>query len=962
MLACAISGIWGLAFASLTEKPEASIADLAGVAIFMLLAPFAGRRHAAARAAGRGGTAAYVTRWTPTVVGGGDERGLLVTELTSQTLRYLNGHPGAANIDIARAVDVRHESQMSRHLGRLERAGDGRAPQGGSDERLAAHRPRRGGGAHVARSAARCAAADHTALGPRPAASRPEMARPDLSWRSRCQRTRTVYYEGNGSMNNVLLRLAEPARKVLTSAVLALALVAYAAAGASAAQTADACSNAAIRAQQDAQSLPGCRAYEQVTPVAKGGSFVNVSQASQSARAAGAIAYQATSGPPGTAASPAVGTYGAVRTDQGWTFRSFDLPQVNPGTQLVWPTRWLSPDLTKSVGASKALLGPDAVAGNSGVYISDFSTGDRTLIAQAPSFELFNSFTDIFGGPVWGATDDLRHVVFETTADLGQGATPGVSNVWEWADGHLRLVSRMPDNAPFPAGGFLKNQNIAFQFPNRVSADGSKIFFTANNAVSTWVTGPIYVRENGTTTKLVSHSQRTGDDPTVPDETADFVGASTDGRYVFFQSWRPLTDDADTTGNANYLYRADVLTNTLTLAVNRSDRTDPLFVQRISGDGERIYFLGASLLTPSAAPGSLHLYLWDHGVVKLVANVGVDVAMWFSMSDDGRYVEFSSNGSPTGFDSTSSACLDDAGAPRACSEVYAYDAQTGVLGCMSCASSGASGGDATVGPPPGSSIVSTFAPRGVLADGTRIFDTPTALVSQDINRKRDVYEYKDGKVRLLSSGVDRNDASFLDASADGTDVYFTTYGRLVGQDTDTLRDIYTVRRDGGLVAQNVVTKRPAECVLDACQGAPTVPGSLLDVGSVTFTGAGNAAPGVAEGLRSVVSVSKLKAVTGTSASLRVKVSGAGAIRVSGSSVRSVARSVGKAGTYTVKLALTAKARTSLKKHKAANVRVRVAFSPQAGRASSKTLTVTFKQPNSRAGKRRASHRSLAGGR
>ncbi len=107
----------------MTEDPDKSLADLAGVAIFLLLAPFAGRRHAAARAAGRGGAAAYVTRWTPTVVGDSDERGLLVTELTSQTLRYLNGHPGAANIDIARAVDVRHESQMSRHLGRLEKAG-----------------------------------------------------------------------------------------------------------------------------------------------------------------------------------------------------------------------------------------------------------------------------------------------------------------------------------------------------------------------------------------------------------------------------------------------------------------------------------------------------------------------------------------------------------------------------------------------------------------------------------------------------------------------------------------------------------------------------------------------------------------------------------------------------------------------------------------------------------------------
>jgi AcrR family transcriptional regulator len=123
VLAGAIGSVWELAFRSLTEDAHASISDLGGTAIYLLLSPFVGRRQAAARAAGRGGATAYVTRWTPTVVGDTDDRGLLVTELTGQTLRYLNGHPGAANVDIARAVDVRHESQMSRHLGRLERAG-----------------------------------------------------------------------------------------------------------------------------------------------------------------------------------------------------------------------------------------------------------------------------------------------------------------------------------------------------------------------------------------------------------------------------------------------------------------------------------------------------------------------------------------------------------------------------------------------------------------------------------------------------------------------------------------------------------------------------------------------------------------------------------------------------------------------------------------------------------------------
>jgi AcrR family transcriptional regulator len=119
-----LGGVWELAFRRLTDEPEQSIDALAGAAVYLVLAPFVGRRQAAARAAGRGaGATAYVTRWTPTVARGADERGLLVTELTGQTLRYLNGHPGAANIDIARAVDVRHESQISRHLGRLEKAG-----------------------------------------------------------------------------------------------------------------------------------------------------------------------------------------------------------------------------------------------------------------------------------------------------------------------------------------------------------------------------------------------------------------------------------------------------------------------------------------------------------------------------------------------------------------------------------------------------------------------------------------------------------------------------------------------------------------------------------------------------------------------------------------------------------------------------------------------------------------------
>jgi AcrR family transcriptional regulator len=121
VLAGALGGVWELVHHRLTDAPEAAVADLAAAAVYLMLSPFVGRRRATALA-GRGGATAYVTRWTPQAAPG-DQPVLLVTELTRQTLTYLDTHAGARNIDIARAVDVRHESQISRHLRRLEHAG-----------------------------------------------------------------------------------------------------------------------------------------------------------------------------------------------------------------------------------------------------------------------------------------------------------------------------------------------------------------------------------------------------------------------------------------------------------------------------------------------------------------------------------------------------------------------------------------------------------------------------------------------------------------------------------------------------------------------------------------------------------------------------------------------------------------------------------------------------------------------
>ncbi len=121
VLAAALGGVWELLRHYLAGDDVAEH-QVSTAAINALLAPFVGRRRAAVRAQAPGDAGTFVTRWTPASPEA-DGNGLLVTELTRLTLAYLDAHPGATNVDIARAVDVRHESQMSRHLARLRRAG-----------------------------------------------------------------------------------------------------------------------------------------------------------------------------------------------------------------------------------------------------------------------------------------------------------------------------------------------------------------------------------------------------------------------------------------------------------------------------------------------------------------------------------------------------------------------------------------------------------------------------------------------------------------------------------------------------------------------------------------------------------------------------------------------------------------------------------------------------------------------
>jgi hypothetical protein len=126
------------------------------------------------------------------------------------------------------------------------------------------------------------------------------------------------------------------------------------------------------------------------------------------------------------------------------------------------------------------------------------------------------------------------------------------------------------------------------------------------------------------------------------------------------------------------------------------------------------------------------------------------------------------------------------------------------------------------------------------SDHIAFFESKSRLVPEDQDAVYDVYQWRNGELSLVSTGLSPTDGALYKAnSADGTNVYFTTLDRLSWQDFDAAMDVYTARLGGGIPEP----PRPPACdvLADACQGATApVPGASGAASSV-FAGSGNVA-------------------------------------------------------------------------------------------------------------------------
>ena len=257
----------------------------------------------------------------------------------------------------------------------------------------------------------------------------------------------------------------------------------------------------------------------------------------------------------------------------------------------------------------------------------------------------------------------------------------------------------------------------------------------------------------------------------------------------------------------------------------------------VAGDSGDIYFYSPEDLVPEeiGGDGERNLYVERGGTLKLVATFqpGTQVER-DTISQDGSHAAFMTKSSLTSFDT------------KGFREVYAYNADTNSLRCASCNPAGT--------PPIGEVVTVSEAGPFMSNDGRTFFGTKEALVPQDTNGLRDVYEYVDGRAQLISSGTSNRDSTggselisaFFGAlntglegvSRNGVDVYLSTFDSLVPEDVngDFLK-IYDARTGGGFDVNTNLNNCAAE---DECHGGDSTPPAPPSIATnASFSGSGN---------------------------------------------------------------------------------------------------------------------------
>jgi DNA-binding beta-propeller fold protein YncE len=533
-------------------------------------------------------------------------------------------------------------------------------------------------------------------------------------------------------------------------------------------------------------------------------------------------------------------------------------------------------------------LTPGAPEGVPNLYRrTNCAGGGYELLTTAPPAHIshYSGSGEEYLPKVQGSTAGGAHSVIRANGALTPEAASGYGQqLYETSEGGgLRLVSVLPNGSAattqssLGTGGAGKGDFHNDSVTGAISEDGSRVFWTsAAGAGEHFQPGTVYMRAH----PLAEQSESGKCDEAgractlaISAPNSEFWAAAPNGSRVIYQTGERLFE-------ASIEETAEKLTSKSTEIANGVDG-----VVGQGKDTNRIYLISSDVLSPGetssqgteAIAGKPNLYLYEAEGARrftFIATVGSGESSGFNgeysidnffsslrqarVSESGEEAVFISRASLTGYDNTDV----NSGEPDA--EVFLYDTSTDRLDCVSCNPTGARPAGQEVGQVnerhywaaaeiPGWEYTQ-YPPRVLSADGDRLFfESYDALLPSDTNGVRDVYEWErasdqeacdqvgatlyveaaGGCLSLISSGESAQPSEFIDASSDGSNVFFTTNQSLVPQDTG-LVDLYDARINGGFATQ----AQASVCEGEACQGAASPPNDATPA-SASFSGPGD---------------------------------------------------------------------------------------------------------------------------
>lgn len=636
--------------------------------------------------------------------------------------------------------------------------------------------------------------------------------------------------------------------------------------------------------------LPEQRCFELVSPRQLGpiaapgrstGGIELLFQASPSS--AGALAYTIEGGLPEATRGGNVLYLGRRNSGVGaWESTQFSAPIVAPDEKQTSASPSyvfaLSPDLRCGVVASSQPLTSDPAgrqvieAGGANLYRRN-PDGSYDLITYLPPTNL----EAIDGGNTFenyrrmvGLSDDCSRVIFES--DLHYPGTGGIGEwrLYEWNEGALHDLARVPaGSGEAPAEVFSEAARVANHL-NALSADGSKVFFTAKrltgaNPGEVGKNG-VFARIGGAMTVDVSASETTA-----ADTGAKYQGATPDGSRVYFTANAGLTAQSSSSGTDLYAYDFTKPLGERLTDLSVSSEPGGAEVGGVLGfadDGSHVYLAARAQLLPGRGAtreqnvddDTYSVYDWSGGAIRFVGAVtaaevrsgGAAVAggqggslLWRSrVSPDGRYLLFETSAKVTGYDSQGQL------------EAYLYDADAGATACVSCRQDGKPpiwrGGPLDPLAQPANLL---SAPASLVVDGEEaraFFVSKERLAAGAVQGAGNLYEWAHGQVFHIatepvggrpeqSTGISIN---FVGASADGSDLYFFAGGALNWENPEGRPAVWDARIGGGFPEPLASPEGCDPASEGSCQGASTPPLVASRAGTASFHGPGNVRPRV----------------------------------------------------------------------------------------------------------------------